>query len=320
MRSSSVALSSIQTRHALHISYQFIPGIAFGRRGCLGIHRDERISRRFCDAGNRGRCSPSRPILARDRNGIFSPEGLHIRRRTGAGELQFYRYNEVILYRLSWEGEVTLLEKLPENLIPARDVKVAYSPVARMLPGPIAPIRFYQYPSWIVPPEDVLNYRDGIFLGENWGELRFHDGKLSRWARNGAEILINPAGRSQRRLEFVLDSGRTPESRMLEAVDDAGHVVATATNKSDPGQNTTVSLFLPLNPEHINRFHLRLSTADGSSGRFEITPDQPCVQIRSMLDPRDSAAASATTISSFSRAAGTPRKECREDRLSLGQQ
>jgi hypothetical protein len=220
---------------------------------------------------------PAGESLTKGGTVAFLPAGVQVRRRRTT-RAEYFGYDKLILYRLSWTGEVTLLEKFPAELLPPGTAHVAYDPLPRMLPGPITPARFYRYPAWIVPPEDVVNYRDGFYLGEDWGELRFHDGQLSRWARDGAEILVNPAGQNERNLEFRLNLAETSTPGVLQALDDAGRVVATATQSNAPGQSGIVVLALPLDTTRINRFHLRLSSNGARSNRFEIArvgPDVP---------------------------------------------
>jgi hypothetical protein len=129
-----------------------------------------------------------------------------------------------------------------------------------MQPGPIVPLAYYRLPGWVDAPHDVFDYRTGIRLGANWAGLRFHDGKLSRWARDGAEVLINPAGANERTLSFILDPARTPQPCTLQALDDADRVVA-----STPAGAGLVHLTVPLKSDGVHRLRLRLvtSAADG---------------------------------------------------------
>ena len=167
----------------------------------------------------------------------FAPDGVRIRPRTGDKRIELYSYDKLVLYRLGWEGAVSLLEKVPNSLLPHGQEGLAYAPLARMLPGPIPSTRFYQYPAWSLPPEDIVDYRSGVFLADRWGELQYSEGKLSRWAGDDAEILINPAGLTLRTLKFVLNSENESPPGVLEAVNDAGEVVATASDENVGGNN-----------------------------------------------------------------------------------
>ncbi len=207
----------------------------------------------------------------------FAPDGVRIRPRTGDKRIELYSYDKLVLYRLGWEGAVSLLEKVPNSLLPHGQEGLAYAPLARMLPGPIPSTRFYQYPAWSLPPEDIVDYRSGVFLADRWGELQYSEGKLSRWAGDDAEILINPAGLTLRTLKFVLNSENESPPGVLEAVNDAGEVVATASDENVGGNNRAIEIALPLAPDVINRFRLRLNAASRRLRHFKIVRAGPPV-------------------------------------------
>jgi len=78
------------------------------------------------------------------------------------------------------------------------------------------------------PPHDVLEYRDGVLLGARLGRVGVRrGGKLSRQARDGAAVLINPAGPAGQGLTFLVDAGAAASGDagrplVLEALDESG--------------------------------------------------------------------------------------------------
>src|SRR5262249_9691443 len=146
----------------------------------------------------------------------FTPRGVLARSRLPRGE-RFFGYDEVVVYRLSRQGEVTLLRELPECLLPSGCGAAGYGPVARLRPGPRTAVQVFGRPRWMPAPHDVLDCREGVLLGANWSGLEFHDGRLSRWARDGAEVLVNPAGRRERSLDFLVDAGTAARPVVVEA-------------------------------------------------------------------------------------------------------
>jgi hypothetical protein len=191
------------------------------------------------------------PDLANAGSMTFSSAGVRVK-SWSRGEL-LYAYEQAIVFRLNRTGEVKLLIEIPESLLPAGVKPNGYAPLARMQPGTIRQAPYYQYPCWTHRPYDIFDHHAGILLGDNWSDLRFRDGKLWRPAWDGAEIFINPAGRTRHTLTFLLDPGHAPQPCVMEAVDDTGRVVASA-----PANRGLVELSLPLQADRIQRFRLRL--------------------------------------------------------------
>src|SRR5205823_10038357 len=85
-------------------------------------------------------------------------------------------------------------------------------------------------------------------------------------------LLINPRGLTAQGLTFLVDAddatpGVPRRPLAVQALDESGEVAATA----DAGRGGLVRLDLPLRPDRINRFRLRLQGNDASSGGGEPT-------------------------------------------------
>jgi hypothetical protein len=191
--------------------------------------------------------------LAQSATAAFFPHGIRVKSYLKGERL--YRYEHVVVYQLHRSGAVTLLPEMSPSLLPANVRALGYAPLARMIPGPIEPLPFYRYATWMNPPHEVLDCRDGIRLGANWGPLGFRDGALLRWARDGAEIFVNPAGQAERTIRFVLASEHAADSA-LELIDDTDRVVAKA-----PARAGALEMALPMQFNRINRFRIRLAPA-----------------------------------------------------------
>lgn len=202
----------------------------------------------------------------------FTAQG--VRSKNWAVAKELYGYDQLVLFRISGDGETSLLEKVPAFLVPAGTDTSAYAPAARMRPGPVAPVPFFRPLAGLRPPHDVLEYGDGVLLGAGWGELEYaKGGKLSCQARDGAAVLINPAGPAAQGLTFLVDAGAAASGDpgrplAVEALDESGAVAATA----EVGPGGAVRLAPPLRPDRINHFCLRLRGGDPAAPRaFRVT-------------------------------------------------
>jgi hypothetical protein len=179
-------------------------------------------------------------------------------------EEKFYGFDALVLFHVSRDAETSLLERLPQTLVPPGADVSAYAPLARMKPGPVTPAPFFRPLAGDRPPHDVFEYREGVLFGAGWGDLDYDHGKLSRQACDGAELLINPGGPAARGLTFLVDPGEAkPGALRVQALDESGGLAATA----DVGRDCLVRLELPLRPDRINRFRLGLVGGESSGGQ-----------------------------------------------------
>jgi hypothetical protein len=187
----------------------------------------------------------------------FGPEVVAIQCR----DQHAYAYERIVAFRLSVDGTVSLLSRLPSALAPWDHVSGKYQPLSRLIPGPIDQLPYLRYPSWSERLLDVLDTEGGVLLGANWSGLEHAEAALFRWADRDAEIVVNPIGRDRR--ELALDAepagdltGRPGDLRVL---DETGRVVASAPLK---GGRQPVRMTLPLDPGRVAVFRLRVEPRD----------------------------------------------------------
>ncbi len=167
-----------------------------------------------------------------------------------------YPYEKLILCRVTADGTVSLVREVPDD-VPIPDVAAAkYQPLPLLRPGPIREVPYICYPSWIAEPPDVLDVESGLLFGSGWSEIQWQDGRLSRLAGPGAELLINPQDRTSRTidLEAEVSLPRTGVHYALEVRDGAGCVLTRSpldgreklslTIPTDPAQTSLISLWV----------------------------------------------------------------------------
>lgn len=165
-----------------------------------------------------------------------------------------YRYDQVIVFGLSMDGTVSLLEEVPATLLPEDTRLLNYSPLALMKPGPVGELPFLRYPRWAEKPHDILDLSPGMMLARNWGALTWTHGRLYREATSDARLAVNPMGGTSRRLLLNVRPPAGPGPWDLQAIGEDGLVAATATIS----KHQDVRLELPVDARRINLFDLRL--------------------------------------------------------------
>jgi hypothetical protein len=212
--------------------------------------------------------------------------------------IRHYRYDQAIAFRLSVDGTLTLLAKLPENLLPTPGMRTGYAPLARLQAGPIDAMRILQYLLWSERPVDIFDAASGIMLGQHWDQRVLIGRQTARWAGNDAELIVNPAGRDRLALRFEIQPEPWPAGQTSELVvlSNAGSLLASVPLT---GERQVVALQVPLDPDQVARLRLRIRnigdmTGDTLPGSFLVLrPDekQPATwqsrQSRDIVDPAD---------------------------------
>lgn len=161
-------------------------------------------------------------------------------------------------------------------------VAASYAPLERMRPGPITPLEWFRWHLWVTPPSDVLDVRSGILFGGGWSRLEYLEGRLSRWADDGAEVVVNPAGQREQLLNLTIGDGAVYPPRVLEALDRGGRPVAAC----PVPESGNVRLVLPLDPERVNLFRLRLRQRGAAERNFRVVRTDVLVRPRKYQPPR----------------------------------
>jgi hypothetical protein len=172
-------------------------------------------------------------------------------------EILHYRYDQVVAFRLSANGTVSLLETLPGSLLGVPGLGVGYAPLARLRPGPITQLRFLRYLPWSERGRDIFDTESGIIFGKNWESLVNIQGQIARWADNDAELIVNPAGKDRLDLCFEIERGPELSERASELVvlDAAGAVLGDVQLH---GARQQVRFDLPVDPDRVTPLRLRM--------------------------------------------------------------
>ncbi len=196
---------------------------------------------------------------------LFEPDRVVANRR--AHHITF-SYDKVVAFRLALDGTVHLLRELPRSLLPPAASAWRYNPLACLRPGVIGPLPYLRYSSnWMNPLDDVLDTHNGFVLGQNWRPLQREGGELSRWAEDGAEIFVNPAGQAIRYLEMEVEpASEQSKSCRLQVRDDSGTIVA----ESPVVGRQAVRLSLPLESGRVAAFHLSLCDEQRPLPQFRV--------------------------------------------------
>ena len=165
-----------------------------------------------------------------------------------------FRYDQVVAFRLTADGNVSLLEKLPDRLLPEGNSGESYAPFARMQPGPVDELKYLRYPSWAEKLPDVFDSSSGTLLVGAWAPLQLQKDNLYRDAGTGGLIAINPLGQSRRTLSLNIKPPESTGSWELQALDKNNRPTASAPVL----KRQSVELAVPLDPNQINIFKLRL--------------------------------------------------------------
>ena len=187
----------------------------------------------------------------------FGPETVAVQCR----QRDVFPYEHVVLFRLSFDGTLTLISRLPPHLVPWADARARYRPLDRLAPGPIDEPRFMRYPPWSEGARDVLDTENGLLLGAGWSRQEVEGQGIFRFAARDAEVVVNPAGRDRREIELDVEPAGDLAGRAggLPALDEAGRAAASARLG---GGRQRVQLTLPLDPARAALFRLRVEPAD----------------------------------------------------------
>jgi hypothetical protein len=195
-------------------------------------------------------------------NGVTLPSGIH------------KTFDQIVLFRCTPDGTVSLLLEFPKQLLPADVSAVGYRPLALLKPGPIDQLAFFRYLPWSVHPLDIFDTEGGIGLVGTSSDLRTHKNHLYRKLRQDAELVINPAGRTHCAFQFLVDPPALPEGEWnFEIRDEAGRVLATAV----VSKHHQLQFDIPLDATRLNLVHLHMTpvasvaVSDDSDWAFRIS-------------------------------------------------
>ena len=191
------------------------------------------------------------------RHAHFVPDGFELKTPWREDHVT---YRELVAFRLSRDGTVTLLNKLPAGLLPEKNEADRYEPLAHMVPGSPSPLPYLRYPSGADQPRDLFDTDQGLMLGQGWDTALFrctghNRWEVSRWVAEDAELAVNPLGKTRRQIRLEIESGPWFRGRpwQLQILSDSGELISSATvvGRQD------VTLDLPLTTEKITvlKFH-----------------------------------------------------------------
>jgi hypothetical protein len=178
-----------------------------------------------------------------------------------------YAYGQLLAFRLAADGTVSLLTKLPQDVLPGAGMDVAYMPLARLHPGPVEKLRYLQYPPWSEHAVDIIDAASGVVFGEYWGPRIAVAGQTARWADNDAELIVNPGGKGRLELRFMIEPGPEFAGRASQLVilDDDGRALESV---DLGGARQLVRFDVPLDPRRVVRLRLRI----GDRGDDRVDP------------------------------------------------
>lgn len=165
-----------------------------------------------------------------------------------------FRYDQIVAFRLTADGTVSLLERLPTRVLPIGNHATSYAPLALMRPGPVDELQYLRYPLWAEKPPDILDSSPGMILAGNWPPLQIQKDSLFREAGNFESIAVNPMGQSKRSLRLSVRPPAMTGPWELQALDEKHRIIASCTIT----KRQTVELAVPLEPSRINLFQLRM--------------------------------------------------------------
>ncbi|MCA9052413.1 MAG: hypothetical protein KDA75_01185 [Planctomycetaceae bacterium] len=143
----------------------------------------------------------------------FIPEGIAVAGGTGdfcrrmtkssvASGPCVYPYDRVVIFRMSRDGNLRLMDELPFELAPVGGEIEKYQPLAHLGASPPRPISFFRYESSLHVPADVIPHGQGFLLDDDWSPLCDEEGLFSRSGGLDAAIIVNPMGRTRRMIEL----------------------------------------------------------------------------------------------------------------------
>jgi hypothetical protein len=173
-------------------------------------------------------------------------------------------YEKVLAFRLSLDGTLHLLHRLPRRLLPPGCSAAAYDPLTLLKPGPVQELPYFRYPAWADRLPDLFHMADGVVLGSGWGPLESHDGKPSRRVCREAELIVNSLGQRQRELRLQVEGSRAGR---LEALDRQGKIVTTVPLEQGCQE---VCLMVPTDPDRVSLVRVRVRSDAGEAVPFRV--------------------------------------------------
>ncbi|RBP43894.1 4-amino-4-deoxy-L-arabinose transferase-like glycosyltransferase [Roseimicrobium gellanilyticum] len=173
-----------------------------------------------------------------------------------------YGYENLVAFRLSYDGTTRLITELPPALIAeAPDAARLYRPLNLLHPGVINPLPIFRLPKWSDGTPDVFDFTPGVLLGERWGERRISKNeRLSREFQNDATIWVNPAGRTSLDLSLSIkpDSDYEKLAMDFSIHNDQGAEVA----KIRLPKEGRTQVKLPLDPQRLQSFRFHFAAVE----------------------------------------------------------
>ena len=168
--------------------------------------------------------------------------------RSRSGSVARYKYDRVVAYRLAPDGTVSLLRRLPDDLLLGTRATALYNPLQLLQPGPLRDLPYFRYPKWIKPPGDVIRAEDGFLLGAGWSGLEAEDGRLFRRLGEESELVVNPLGQTLRTLLLEVEPMPAGGSCTLEVRSLEGKVLCRTALRG----REYVSLMIPTDPARVS--------------------------------------------------------------------
>ena len=215
----------------------------------------------------------------------WEPTGVVVKRIIPPkGVVTRYPTERIVVFRVSGDGTLFLLRKLPEDVLSQRACGDHYNPLPLLHPGPIAPLRLMQYPSWVDPPQDVIDASAGLGFGKGWSDQETASGRVFRQAEPGAEMVINPQGEKQRSLHLELEAEQpsTGVACFLEMRDIAGRTLARMDLREG---NNNLELTIPTDPRAVAVVSLWLCSRE--TGESIDSPLRVYAPRDTLLNPSD---------------------------------
>lgn len=169
-----------------------------------------------------------------------------------------YAYDRVIAFRVCRNGTLFFLSRLPAYLPVSEAARKQYAPCRLLAAGPIRLTRQLAYPFWTKPPDDVVDQRNGIILGQGWSQPVSASSRFYRHAGPDAELAINACSQSSRLIRLEVDP-LVDIPWTLTARDDAGDLVGSVNGFGKEVQ----SLPVRLDPDRVTVIRLQLQTGKG---------------------------------------------------------
>ena len=167
---------------------------------------------------------------------------------------QSYPYEKLVLFRITSGGTLTLLQRIPADLHLNPEAIARYNPVRLLRAGPLHEVPFIRYPTWLEPPQDVVDVEDGFIFAEGWSGLQTQDGRIYRQIEAQGDLIVNSLGQASRILQLDVEPVQMPEfGCSIEVRDAKGKVL----DRSPLHGHERVKLTIPTNPLQATAISLR---------------------------------------------------------------